>query len=93
MLTAVLEQGVELACAVAAPRIDVERLAGGARSVAFELPGLSAAARGALRSLPDTLVEFPETSMFFGGVHVARARGSELSGAGDPRRGGSVAVV
>jgi gamma-glutamyltranspeptidase/glutathione hydrolase len=42
----------------------------------------------------ETLELWAEQNMFFGGVHaVARSEGGELSGAGDRRRGGAVAVV
>lgn len=97
VLSLVLDHGLDLAAAVAAPRLHLERSADGPapgqRTVTFERPGLSAAAVAALRALPDTPVEFAVRSMYFGGVHVAARRAGLLTGAGDPRRGGSVAVV
>jgi gamma-glutamyltranspeptidase/glutathione hydrolase len=97
VLSLVLDHGLDLPAAVAAPRLHLERSADGPapgrRTVAFERPGLSAAAAAALRALPDTPVEFAAQNMYFGGVHVAARRSGVLSGAGDPRRGGSVAVI
>jgi gamma-glutamyltranspeptidase/glutathione hydrolase len=97
VLSLVLDHGLDLPAAVAAPRLHLERSADGPapgrRTVAFERPGLSAAAAAALRALPDTPVEFAAPNMYFGGVHVAARRSGVLSGAGDPRRGGSVAVI
>ena len=40
------------------------------------------------------LVRFEEPNLFFGGVHmVRRDAAGELSGAGDPRRGGACSIV
>jgi hypothetical protein len=44
----------------------------------------------ALRRAWPGLVAFDERNMYFGGVHAV---GSDLHGAGDPRRGGSVRRV
>ena len=41
---------------------------------------------------PRTTV-FPDTNMFFGGVHLAGRAESTYDGMGDPRRGGAVAVA
>lgn len=41
----------------------------------------------------DTVEYWPQQNMFFGGVHaVTRSESGVLSGAGDPRRGGAIAV-
>ncbi len=59
-----------------------------------ERDGLSDEAVAALQAAhPKNFVEFPDRSMFFGGVHLAQRNGGEFVGAGDRRRGGSVCVV
>ena len=45
-------------------------------------------------ALEDKANVWPESSMFFGGVHAARRFGDVgVEGAGDPRRGGAAIVV
>ncbi len=90
VLSHTLEHGLALDRAVAAPRLHLEYAATGS-VLAFERPDLPEPAIRALGSLPDQLVEFGSRSMYFGGVHAAARRGEEFHGAGDPRRGGSVA--
>jgi gamma-glutamyltranspeptidase/glutathione hydrolase len=85
----VVEEGMGAGDAVRAPRLHFE---GG---VVQAEPGIDeeALARVEARGLP--VLRRPEINLFFGGVQaVARdsADGS-LSGGGDPRRGGSVAVA
>lgn len=93
VLTLVVDQGLPLAAAVCAPRLHVERSGEGVR-LAFERLGSSAAAEAALigRYGP-TSMAFDDLNMYFGGVHAAIAKDGDFSGAGDPRRGGSVRVV
>lgn len=83
VLTAVIDDGVDLATAVAAPRIhwDTDHL---------EVePGLPADVQGALVE-QYRVNTWPAPSMYFGGVHaVAPGRAT----AGDPRRGGAVRTV
>jgi gamma-glutamyltranspeptidase/glutathione hydrolase len=94
VLSHVLDHGASLEEAVNAPRIHLERSGDPAgRKLAFERAGLNSAALAALRALPDTLVEFPARSMYFGGVHLAARDEGGFAGVGDPRRGGSVATV
>ncbi len=102
VLAHLVEHDADLDTAVWAPRIHLEavralgRDASGRfrRQLAFERAGLPEDAAIALRAAyPDAPVEFPLANMFFGGVHAALRHGFELSGAGDPRRGGSVSKV
>lgn len=80
--------GMGLEAAVGAPRLHLE----GSR-LSIE-SGWNADAQTHLRRrLPD-LHEWPERNLFFGGVHaVERRHDGRLSGAGDPRRGGAVAIA
>lgn len=84
-LLAVLGHDLPLERAVAAPRLHIE-----GRTLWYEALGLSQGADAMLSSWPD-VHRFPEIAMFFGGVHAVATDGSELTGAGDPRRGGAVA--
>ena len=58
-------------------------------------PGVDEAALERLAAGGYEVVRWPERNLFFGGVHaVARDPATgELRGAGDPRRGGAVAVA
>jgi gamma-glutamyltranspeptidase/glutathione hydrolase len=81
-IVGVVDHGLAVGEAVEAPRVHFED------GVVFAEPGvdldeLSGEAR---------VVRFGALNLFFGGVQAALRRGSELSGAGDPRRGG-VAVL
>ena len=75
-----VDHGDDLAAAVRHPRIHYEA---GCLHAERDLPELALAdtSRGDLRL-------WPPHSLYFGGVHCAARRGSELEGAGDPRRGG-----
>jgi gamma-glutamyltranspeptidase/glutathione hydrolase len=75
--------------AVIAPRVHFEN-----GSVQAE-PGIDEAALERLAERGYDVFRWPERNVFFGGVHaVAREPGSgALRGAGDPRRGGAVAVA
>ena len=44
----------------------------------------------ALQARFEHVYSFPTRAFFFGGVHAVLARGGEVIGAGDPRRGGAV---
>jgi gamma-glutamyltranspeptidase/glutathione hydrolase len=85
----VVEQGMGPAAAIAAPRLHSE---GG---VVQAEPGIDAAALARLEVGGATVVRRPEVNLFFGGVQaVARdPESGELSGGGDPRRGGAVAYA
>ncbi len=84
-----VDGGLEVAKAVVAPRVHFE-----AGAVQAE-PGIDAEALAALERRGYEVVRWPALNVFFGGVHaVARDPGtSDLHGAGDPRRGGAVAVA
>ncbi len=82
-----VEQGMPVADAVAAPRLHFE-----AGTVQAEA-GIDPAALDRLQARGLAVVRWPAINLFFGGVQaVARdPRTGELSGGGDPRRGGAVA--
>lgn len=85
----VVEQGMDPAEAIAAPRLHFE---GG---VVQAEPGIDSEALARLEARGLTVARRPEINLFFGGVQaVARdPRTGELSGGGDPRRGGAVAYA
>jgi gamma-glutamyltranspeptidase/glutathione hydrolase len=85
----VVDHGQRAEEAVSAPRLHVE-----GREVEAE-PGIDPAALDRLEASGWTVRRWEERNLFFGGVQaVARNPDSgELSGAGDPRRGGAAAVV
>jgi gamma-glutamyltranspeptidase / glutathione hydrolase len=77
-IVAVVDRGMPVAEAVCAPRVHFED------GIVFAEPGIELEELGA-----DTqLVRFGALNLFFGGVQAAQRRDGELSGAGDPRRGG-----
>ena len=85
----VVEEGMPVAAAVAAPRLHFED------GVVQAEPGIDEAALGRLEARRTAVARRPEINLFFGGVQaVARdPRSGALSGGGDPRRGGAVAVA
>src|SRR5882757_1485254 len=85
----VVEEGMDPAAAIAAPRLHFE---GG---VVQAEPGIDAAALARLEARGIAVARRPEVNLFFGGVQaVARdPETGELSGGGDPRRGGAVAYA
>jgi gamma-glutamyltranspeptidase / glutathione hydrolase len=85
----VVEQGFPVAAAVEAPRLHFEQ-----GTVQAE-PGLDEAALGRIEQRGAPVGRWPSINLFFGGVQaVARdPRSGELSGGGDPRRGGAVAYA
>jgi gamma-glutamyltranspeptidase/glutathione hydrolase len=84
-----LVDGLEAGEAVEAPRVHFE-----ANAVQAE-PGVDELALARLEARGREVVRWPGRNVFFGGVHaVARDPATgELRGAGDPRRGGAVAVA
>jgi gamma-glutamyltranspeptidase/glutathione hydrolase len=84
-----VEQGFPVAAAVEAPRLHFE---GG---VVQAEPGLDEAALRRVEARGIAIARWPAVNLFFGGVQaVARdPRSGELSGGGDPRRGGAVAYA
>jgi gamma-glutamyltranspeptidase/glutathione hydrolase len=88
VLVGLVEHGVDPERAVRAPRLHLET-----SRLAFESAGLDAdVVRALTEAYPDPVI-FEQPNLYFGGVHVARARGDSYDGAGDPRRGGAVVVV
>ncbi len=83
-----LDFGMTLEQAVAAPRIHLE-----GDMLSLE-PGFSGAAIEALESAAPRTHHWPEQNLFFGGVHTVSVKhGGVFDGAGDPRRGGVVAYA
>ena len=88
-IVGIAERGLDVAAAVEAPRIHFED-----GTVEAE-PGIDEAGLERLARRGYEIVRWSDRNVFFGGVHaVARdpATGA-LRGAGDPRRGGAVAVA
>lgn len=79
-----IDRGMGIEEAVAAPRLHVEKCG----TVSFE-DLLTPEERSALLAAYPAAQPWPSRNLFFGGVHAA-ARGADgrLQGAGDPRRGG-----
>jgi gamma-glutamyltranspeptidase/glutathione hydrolase len=74
-----VDRDLDVRAAVDAPRVHFEA------GVVYAEPGI---ALDELEAEGDELVRFSDLNLFFGGVQAVRRRGSVLSGAGDPRRGG-----
>jgi gamma-glutamyltranspeptidase / glutathione hydrolase len=82
-IVGIVDLGLSAPDAVRAPRAHFE---GG---VLYVEPGIDEAA---LQGIEAQVVRFGAPNVFFGGVQAVLSRDGELSGAGDPRRGG-VAVL
>jgi gamma-glutamyltranspeptidase / glutathione hydrolase len=84
-----VEQGMGAGDAVRAPRLHFEQ------GVVQAEPGIDEGALARIEARGIPVLRRPRINLFFGGVQaVARDRTTgALSGGGDPRRGGSVAVV
>jgi len=82
----VLDHGLDIQEAIEAPRVHFED------DVAYVEPGLDTSG---LESEQRTLVRFSARNLFFGGAQAVQRdpRTGRLSGGGDPRRGGAVAVA
>lgn len=85
----VVEQGFPVAAAVEAPRLHFEQ------GVVQAEPGIDLGALARVEARGVSVARWPAVNLFFGGVQaVARDPGTgELSGGGDPRRGGAVAYA
>jgi gamma-glutamyltranspeptidase / glutathione hydrolase len=77
-IVAVVDHGMEAQAAVDAPRVHYED------GVVFAEPGVELDDL----DIAEQIVRFGARNLFFGGVQAALRRGGQLSGAGDPRRGG-----
>ncbi len=88
VLTNMLDFDMGLEQAVKAPRLHLE-----GSHLNLE-PGFSGAALDALEAEWPGVEQWPATNLFFGGVHaVERLANGEFRAAGDPRRGGAVAIA
>jgi len=86
VLVRTLGEGLDLAAAIAAPRVHFEE--GAVQSE----PGVDPGALERLAAEGYEVIRWHEPNLFFGGVHaVAAGEDGTLTGAGDPRRGGAVA--
>jgi gamma-glutamyltranspeptidase/glutathione hydrolase len=77
-IVGVVDHGMEVREAVCAPRVHLEN------GVVFAEPGIDVDRLDA----DARVVRFGALNLFFGGVQAAMRQGEQLSGAGDPRRGG-----
>jgi gamma-glutamyltranspeptidase/glutathione hydrolase len=75
-----IDYGLPAQAAVDAPRLHFED------GLVYAEPGIDGAA---LEAAGRTLAWFREPNLFFGGCQAVERTGSELSGGGDPRRGGA----
>jgi gamma-glutamyltranspeptidase/glutathione hydrolase len=83
-IVGVVDRGLDAGAAVQAPRLHFED------GTVYTEPGIDEAA---LRAAGLTVAPFRAPNLFFGGVQaVQRSPDGTLTGAGDPRRGGAVAV-
>ncbi len=84
-----IEQRMPVAAAVDAPRLHFEQ------GVLQAEPGIDEAALGRLEARGLAVARRPAINLFFGGVQAVACdpRTGELSGGGDPRRGGAVAYA
>jgi len=88
VLVNMLDFDMSLEAAVSAPRLHLE-----GNHLSLEA-GFSDAAFQSLQSSWPGAELWPESNLFFGGVHaVERLPGGGFSAAGDPRRGGAVALA
>jgi gamma-glutamyltranspeptidase/glutathione hydrolase len=80
-IVGVVDHGLSAPDAVRAPRAHFEN------GIVYHEPGLEPP--GDDREV----VRFHDLNLFFGGVQAVQRRGGELTGAGDPRRGGVAVIV
>jgi len=84
VVVGVLDHGRAVQEAIDAPRIHVED------DIVYAEPGVDTSA---LEAAERTIVRFSARNLFFGGAQAVERRGGALSGGGDPRRGGAVALA
>ena len=88
VLVNILDYDMGLEAAVTAPRLHLE-----GDHLSLEA-GFSEAAIQCLQDAWPGAEKWPETNLFFGGVHaVERLANGEFRAAGDPRRGGAIALA
>jgi gamma-glutamyltranspeptidase/glutathione hydrolase len=83
-IVAVVDHGLTAKKAVEAPRVHFED------GVLYVEPGID---ETALQSVDERIVRFRSLNLFFGGVQAVVREDEQMSGAGDPRRGGVAVVV
>jgi gamma-glutamyltranspeptidase / glutathione hydrolase len=85
----IVDRELRVQAAFDAPRVHFEA------GVIHAEPGIDEAAMERLARRGLEIVRWPDRNVFFGGVHAVGRdpRTGELSGGGDPRRGGAVALV
>jgi gamma-glutamyltranspeptidase/glutathione hydrolase len=83
-IVAVVDHALSAQAAVQAPRVHFED------DVLYVEPGIEDAV---LQSIDARIVRFAAPNLFFGGVQAVLRRGGQMSGAGDPRRGGVAVAV
>lgn len=86
-VVAMVGQGLPLREAVGRPRLHVE-----GRRLEIE-GGFPNAVVAALERRWSDRVEWPDTNLFFGGVHAVESGSGGMAGCGDPRRGGVASVL
>ena len=86
-ILAVVDEGLPAEEAVRRPRLHVED------DVVEAEPGVDPDALDRLESNGWTVRRWSEQNLFFGGVQAVARSGDELSGGGDPRRGGVAALL
>ncbi len=85
----IVDRELQVQQAVDAPRVHFEA------GVIHAEPGIDEAALGCFEQRGLEIVRWPDINVFFGGVHAVGRdpRTGELSGGGDPRRGGAVVAL
>jgi gamma-glutamyltranspeptidase/glutathione hydrolase len=83
-IVGVVDHAMPAKAAVEAPRVHFED------GVLYVEPGIDEAA---LETVDERIVRFRALNLFFGGVQAVVREGAQISGAGDPRRGGVAVVV
>ncbi|MEO7197360.1 MAG: gamma-glutamyltransferase, partial [Solirubrobacterales bacterium] len=86
-LVRTLGGGMPIEAAVQAPRLHFEA------GIVHAEPGIDSEALDRLARRGYEVVRWREPNLFFGGVHAVARTDGVARGAGDPRRGGAVAVV
>jgi gamma-glutamyltranspeptidase / glutathione hydrolase len=80
-IVGVVDHGLDVHEAVDAPRVHVED------GIVYHEPGIDISAVRAADPERE-IVSFHALNLFFGGVQAVRSTGGQITGAGDPRRGG-----
>jgi gamma-glutamyltranspeptidase/glutathione hydrolase len=84
VIVGALDLGLDAAAAVEAPRLHYED------GLVYVEPGIDV---DALEAAGLTVAQFRDRNLFFGGVQAVERRDGELTGGGDPRRGGAAVAA